>query len=108
MASDKVVHLSDASFDQEIQSGFALIDFWAEWCGPCKALAPAIDEIAEIYEGKVKVCKVDVDSNQETAARFGIRGIPTVLLFKDGKQVDMLTGNDPQRIKAMVAQAVTN
>lgn len=107
MASDKVVHLTDSTFDKEIKSGYALVDFWATWCAPCLALAPAIDEIAETYDGKVKVCKVDVDNNQEPAARYGIRGIPTVILFKDGQQVNSFTGNDPQRIKAMVADAVS-
>ena len=108
MASEKVVHLTDSTFDQEIRSGFALVDFWAEWCGPCKALAPTIEGLAETYDGKVKICKLDVDSNQESAIRFGIRGIPTVILFKDGQQVNLFTGNDPQRIKAMVSKAVTN
>ncbi|MBF0238687.1 MAG: thioredoxin [SAR324 cluster bacterium] len=108
MASQKVVHLTDASFDGEISSGYSLVDFWAEWCGPCRALAPTIDELAETYDGKVKICKVDVDNNQEVASRYGIRGIPTIILYKDGKQVNIFTGNDPQRIKSMVAQAVSN
>ncbi|MGK5094137.1 thioredoxin [Deltaproteobacteria bacterium TL4] len=106
MASDKVIHLTDATFDQQIQSGLTLVDFWAEWCGPCKALAPTIEALAETYDGKIKVCKLDVDSNQQAAARFGIRGIPTVMLFKDGRQADILTGNDPQRVKAMVSKAI--
>ena len=62
-----------------------LVDYWAEWCGPCKMIAPILDEIAEEYDGRVKVCKVDVDENQETAARFAVRGIPTLMLFKNGE-----------------------
>ena len=107
MASEKVVHLTDETFDTEVKSGLSLIDFWAGWCAPCRALAPTIDELAENYPGKLKVCKLDVDSNQESAARYGIRGIPTVMLFRDGKQINTFTGNDPQRIKAMVASAIT-
>ena len=106
MASDAIIHLSDGTFDQTVQSGLTLIDFWAEWCGPCRALAPTINELADTYKGQVKVCKLDVDSNQESAARHGIRGIPTVMLFKDGKPLDTFVGNDPQRIRAMVAKAV--
>ena len=108
MASDKVSHLSDDNFDATIAQGYALVDFWAEWCQPCLALAPAIDELAETYDGQVKVCKVDVDNAQEIPARFGIRGIPTVILFKDGQQVDIFTGNSPQKIKEMVSRALAN
>ena len=108
MASDKVVHLNGANFEEEIKSGFSLVDFWAEWCGPCLALAPTIDELADAYEGRLKVCKVDVDQNQEISARFGIRGIPTVILFKDGEQEEMFTGNSPQKIKEMVHRALVN
>ncbi|MBF0279069.1 MAG: thioredoxin [SAR324 cluster bacterium] len=108
MSNEKVVHLTDTTFDEEIKSGFTLVDFWAEWCGPCLALAPAIDELANTYDGQLKVCKVDVDSNQTIPARFGIRGIPTVILFKDGEQADMFTGNSPQKIKEMVDRALVN
>jgi thioredoxin 1 len=84
--SDKIVHVSDTSFEADVlQSEIpALVDFWAEWCGPCKMIAPILDEIAEEYEGKIKVCKVNVDSNPETAANFKVRGIPTLLIFKNG------------------------
>ena len=108
MASDKVRHLTDSSFDEGIANGYVLVDFWAAWCQPCLALAPAIDEIAETYDGQVQVCKVDVDSAQDVPARFGIRGIPTVILFKDGQQVDMFTGNSPQKVQEMVTRALTN
>jgi len=74
MASDQVIHLEDSNFEEETKSGYALIDFWAAWCGPCVSLAPLIDEIAGDMEGKLKVCKLDVDKNMESAARFGVRG----------------------------------
>jgi thioredoxin 1 len=84
--SDAIVHVSDASFEQDVLSSDVpvLVDFWAEWCGPCKMIAPILDEIAGEYAGKVKICKVDVDANPEVPGKFGIRGIPTLILFKDG------------------------
>ena len=84
--SDKIVQVSDASFEADVlQSEIpALVDFWAEWFGPCKMIAPILDEIADEYDGKIKVCKVNVDSNPETAAKFNVRGIPTLLVFKNG------------------------
>ena len=84
--SDNIVHVTDASFDAEVLNAEvpALVDFWAEWCGPCKMIAPVLDEIAEEYAGKIKVCKVDVDANPEVPPKFGIRGIPTLIMFKGG------------------------
>lgn len=83
---DTIVHVTDASFEADVlQSDIpALVDFWAEWCGPCKMIAPILDEIAMEYAGKIKICKVDVDSNPETAAKFNVRGIPTLLILRNG------------------------
>jgi thioredoxin 1 len=84
--SDTIVHVTDASFENEvIKSDLpVLVDFWAAWCGPCKMIAPILDDIAKEYAGKLKVAKMDVDANGDTPAKFGIRGIPTIILFKNG------------------------
>lgn len=84
--SDKITHVSNDSFEDDVLKADrpVLVDYWAEWCGPCKMIAPILDEIAEEYGDRVKVCKVNVDENGESAAKYGIRGIPTLLLFKNG------------------------
>ena len=84
--SEHIHHVSDASFEAEVLKSPlpVLVDFWAEWCGPCQAIAPLLDEIARHYAGRLKVCKVDVDSNPETPQRYNIRGIPTLMIFANG------------------------
>ncbi len=84
--SDNLVHVTDASFENDVLNSEvpALVDFWASWCGPCKMIAPIIDEISEEYGDRLRVCKMDVDSNPETAVKFNVRGIPTLLIFKNG------------------------
>jgi len=87
MSSELIKHVSDASFDADvIQSGKpVLVDYWAEWCGPCKMIAPILDEVSSAYEGKLQIAKMNVDENRDIPAKFGIRGIPTLMLFKDGQ-----------------------
>lgn len=93
MASDKVLNLSDAAFDNVIQGDLpCLVDFWAPWCGPCKAIGPVIDQLAEEFAGKVQVAKMNVDENSETPGKFGIKAIPTLILFKGGQVVGQITG----------------
>ncbi|WP_296403428.1 thioredoxin [Psychrobacter sp.] len=96
--SDLIVNASDTSFDQDVvnSESVVLVDFWAAWCGPCKAIAPILEEIADDYKGKVQVVKVDVDENPETASRFGIRSIPTLMVFKGGEKVDTVMGLQPK------------
>jgi thioredoxin 1 len=92
------VEITDANFENEVVNSDipVLIDFWAVWCGPCKLIAPTVDEIANEYQGKVKVGKLDVDNNQMVATKFGIRSIPTLLIFKGGKMVDQIVGAVPK------------
>lgn len=92
------LHLTDASFDAEVVKADQpiLIDFWAAWCGPCRMIAPVIEELSNEYDGKAKICKLDVDNNQQTAMQFGIRSIPTILIFKGGEVVDTIVGAVPK------------
>ncbi len=92
--SDKIVQLSDDSFEADVlnASGLVLVDFWAEWCGPCKMIAPLLNDIAEEYAGQVTVGKLNIDQNDATPPKYGIRGIPTLLLFKDGAVADTKVG----------------
>ena len=98
MANDKVLHVTDSNFDSEVLKSDkpVMIDFWAPWCGPCKAIAPSIDELANEYDGKVKFVKVNVDDNPQTAARYGVRGIPNLLIIKGGQVKDQIVGAVPK------------
>jgi thioredoxin 1 len=97
--SDKIVHTSDAAFDADVlqNSKAVLLDFWAEWCGPCKMIAPMLDEVADKYEDKLDIVKLNVDENPNVAQKFGIRSIPTLILFKDGDVQAQLMGAMPMR-----------
>jgi thioredoxin 1 len=87
MSSDLIQHTSDAAFDSDVLKADkpVLVDYWAEWCGPCKMIAPILDEVSKDYDGRLKVAKMNVDENRDVPAKFGIRGIPTLMLFKDGQ-----------------------
>lgn len=103
MASDKIKHSSDSEFQQDVldssRDALIVVDFWATWCGPCRALAPHLESIATELGDKVRVVKVDVDRNQKTAVNYGIQSLPTLLVFKDGQVVDKLVGNPGTKSK---------
>jgi thioredoxin 1 len=113
MAGLGVLEVTDATFDQEVLKSEqpVLVDFWAVWCGPCKAIAPTVDQVAAVNAGKLKVVKVNVDQNGATPSRYGIRGIPALLFFKGGKVVDQVVGYVPQsvieeKVQRVLAQPV--
>jgi thioredoxin 1 len=91
---EKVVHLTDDSFNAEVINSDkpTLVDFWAPWCGPCKMVGPIVEELAEEYDGKVNICKLNVDENPKTPAQYSIRSIPTLIMFKGGKSIDQVVG----------------
>jgi thioredoxin 1 len=92
MASEKVKTFTDSNFDQETKQGVVLVDFWAEWCGPCRRLAPTVDALASEYDGRATVAKLNVDENPNIPGRYAVRGIPTLLLFKEGELAETIVG----------------
>jgi thioredoxin 1 len=109
MAGEFLVHVNDANFDKEIVKADkpALVDFWAPWCGPCKAIGPAVEALAGQYHEQIKIAKLNIDDNQKTAATYGVRSIPTLLLFKEGKVLYTLVGLVPkERLEAFIKKAL--
>ena len=109
MGSDKIVNVTDASFENDVLKSTqpVLIDFWATWCGPCRAIAPVVEQLAGEYAGKVKVVKVNIDENPKTPTQYDVRSIPTLLMFKDGKVVGQIVGAVPKpKIEELVKKAL--
>ena len=106
--SENVINVSDSNFDSVILKSDmpALVDFWASWCAPCKAIAPVVDEMAAQYNGKIRVAKMNVDDNPATPGKYGVRGIPTLILFKDGKIVDARGAVPKNQIKELIDKAL--
>ena len=103
--SGALLHVTDADFDQQILKSEvpALVDFWAAWCGPCRTVGPVVEELAGEYKGKVKIAKLNVDDNKQTPSKYGVKGIPTLMLFKNGSVVDQIVGAVPKtKIKEML------
>lgn len=107
--SENIIHVSDSNFETLILKSEvpALVDFWASWCAPCRAIAPIVDEMAAQFNGKVRIAKLNVDDNPATPGKYGVRGIPTLILFKDGKVVDQLVGAVPKnQIKELIEKGL--
>ncbi|NPA66307.1 MAG: thioredoxin [Epsilonproteobacteria bacterium] len=96
----KYIELTGENFEATVNEGVALVDFWAPWCGPCRMIAPVIEELADEFDGKAKICKVNTDEEQEIAAKFGIRSIPTLIFMKDGEIVDQIVGAQSKQVLA--------
>ncbi len=94
----KYIELTSENFESTVNEGVALVDFWAPWCGPCRMIAPVIEELAEEYDGKAKICKVNTDEEQDIAVKFGIRSIPTLIFMKDGQVVDQIVGAQSKQV----------
>lgn len=101
---DLITHLTDQSFSDQTREGYVLVDFWAEWCAPCRAIAPIIHELAEKYQGKLKVAKLDIDNNPLTQSSYGVMSIPLCILFKDGQPIDSLLGAKPKQFFEQLLQ----
>ncbi len=101
----KYIELNSSNFENTVKEGVSLVDFWAPWCGPCRMLAPVIDELAGEYEGKANICKVNTDEEQDLAVKFGIRSIPTMIFFKNGEVVDQMIGAGS---KAAIAEKINS
>lgn len=97
-----LIEVNDSNFDEQINKGVKLVDFWATWCGPCKMIAPVLEDLAEEYDGKADILKLDVDQNQATAAKYEVMSIPTLIVFKDGEAVDKVVGFQPKENLAQV------
>ena len=94
--SDLIIHVNDSNFKQYIRSGIVIVDFWAEWCTPCKMMVPVLNQIAEEEKGRVKVCKLNVDKVKKTASKFAVKSIPTLIVFKNGKEMKRIVGVKPK------------
>src|ERR1700743_1619505 len=107
MAGNGIVEVTDANFDQDVLKSDkpVLVDFWAAWCGPCRAIAPTVEQLATELKGKLRVGKLDIDANQNVPQKYQVMSIPTLLLFKNGQVADTLIGNDREKLKAMVKRA---
>lgn len=103
--SSKLLKLEDKNFKKQISSGLVLVDFWAPWCGPCKMIAPVVSELADQFDGKARIGKLNVDENKATAAKYGVRSIPTLILFKDGEPVKQFVGVKPKSAFAKAIEA---
>jgi thioredoxin 1 len=104
--SDLVSHLDESNFEHGVAKGVTLVDFYADWCGPCRMLTPVLEDVAKQMHGKVKIVKVDIDNNQKIASRFQVMSVPTMILFKEGKEVNRLVGlRDADGVKTFVSSA---